>query len=242
MKFRGRPHFRHDEPDCTGILITNLGTPDEPTTPALRRYLRQFLWDPRVVEVPRPLWWLILNMVILRIRPRRSAASYRTVFTDRGSPLLFHTRDQAEALRKAMAERGHGNLVVDFAMRYGSPSIPSVLDSMLERGVRRLLVLPLYPQYSASTTASTFDAISEDFTRRRWLPDLRFITTIRRSSRPLRGASRPTGKSRAGPTGCCSPIMAFRGVTWTRATPTTVNATRPPACWRSGWVWRRPAG
>jgi len=176
MKFRGRPHFRHDEPDCTGILITNLGTPDEPTTPALRRYLRQFLWDPRVVEVPRPLWWLILNMVILRIRPRRSAASYRTVFTDRGSPLLFHTRDQAEALRKAMAERGHGNLVVDFAMRYGSPSIPSVLDSMLERGVRRLLVLPLYPQYSASTTASTFDAISEDFTRRRWLPDLRFIS------------------------------------------------------------------
>lgn len=176
MKYRGRPHYRHDEPERTGVLITNLGTPDEPTTPALRRYLAQFLWDPRVVEVPRPLWWLILHGVILRIRPKRSAASYRTVFTERGSPLLYHTRDQAAALQSALRERGHEHVIVDFAMRYGNPSIPSVLDSMFERGVRRLLVLPLYPQYSASTAASTFDAISADFTRRRWLPDLRFVS------------------------------------------------------------------
>ncbi len=175
MKYRGRPHFSHDEPERIGVLITNLGTPDEPTTPALRRYLGQFLWDPRVVEVPRPLWWLILHGVILRIRPRRSAAAYRTVFTDRGSPLLSHTRDQSEALAQALQQRGHEHVVVEFAMRYGNPSIPSVLESMLERGVRRLLVLPMYPQYSASTTASTFDAISADFSRRRWLPGLRFI-------------------------------------------------------------------
>ncbi|MGM0631866.1 MAG: ferrochelatase [Pseudomonadota bacterium] len=176
MKYRGRPHFSHDEPERIGVLITNLGTPDEPTTPALRRYLGQFLWDPRVVEVPRPLWWLILHGVILRIRPRRSAAAYRTVFTERGSPLLYHTRDQSEALAQALQQRGHEHVLVDFAMRYGNPSIPSVLDSMLERGVRRLLVLPMYPQYSASTTASTFDAISAEFNRRRWLPELRFIS------------------------------------------------------------------
>lgn len=176
MKYRGRPHYRHDEPERTGVLITNLGTPDEATTPALRRYLAQFLWDPRVVEVPRPLWWLILHGVILRIRPKRSAAAYRGVFTERGSPLLVHTQDQAHALQAEMQKRGHEHVIVDYAMRYGNPSIPSVLDSMFERGVRRLLVLPLYPQYSGSTVASTFDAIGADFSRRRWLPDLRFVS------------------------------------------------------------------
>lgn len=176
MKYKGRPHYRHDEPDRTAVLIVNLGTPDAPTPKALHRYLKEFLWDPRVVEVPRPLWWLILNGVILRFRPRRSAKAYATVFTDQGSPLLIHTRNQAEALAGKLAEQGRGDLIVDHAMRYGNPSIPSVLDSLFERGVRRLLVLPMYPQYSGSTTASTFDAISADFQRRRWLPDFRFIS------------------------------------------------------------------
>lgn len=176
MKFQGSRHFTHADRDRVGVLITNLGTPDEPTTSALRRYLKQFLWDPRVVEVPRPLWWVILNGIILNTRPRRSAAAYRTVWTDKGSPLLLHTRRQAEALALALVERGHQNLVVDFAMRYGNPSISAVVQRMMEQGVRRLLVLPLYPQYSGSTTASTFDALSEDFRRRRWLPELRFIT------------------------------------------------------------------
>jgi len=176
MKYKGNTDYRHDEADRTGVLITNLGTPDAPTPRALHRYLKQFLWDPRVVEVPRPLWWLILHGVILRFRPRRSAKAYATVFTDEGSPLLFHTRNQARALAARLAEQGHDNLVVDFAMRYGNPSVGSVLQSMFDRGVRRLLVLPMYPQYSGSTTASTFDELSADFTRRRWIPDLRFIT------------------------------------------------------------------
>jgi protoporphyrin/coproporphyrin ferrochelatase len=176
MKFQGSPKFTHAQPDRTGVLVTNLGTPDAPTTTALRRYLKQFLWDPRVVEVPRPLWWLILNGVILNFRPARSAKAYATVFTDEGSPLLFHTRNQARALATELHARGHHDLVVDFAMRYGNPSIDSVLQKMMDQGVRRLLVLPLYPQYSASTTASTFDAISQDFARRRWLPEFRFVT------------------------------------------------------------------
>lgn len=175
MAFKGSPSYTHQQTEKIGVLITNLGTPDAPTTPALRRYLKQFLWDPRVVETPRPLWWLILNLVILNIRPSRSAKSYATVFTEEGSPLLFHTRHQADALTTELTARGHDNLVVDFAMRYGNPSIPSVLQSMFDKGVGKLLVLPLYPQYSASTTASTFDAISADFTKRRWIPEMRFV-------------------------------------------------------------------
>ncbi|ALO45044.1 ferrochelatase [Pseudohongiella spirulinae] len=176
MRFQGSPTFTHQQADKIGVLITNLGTPDAPTTSALRRYLKQFLWDPRVVEVPRPLWWLILNGVILNIRPPRSAKAYATVFTDQGSPLLFHTRNQAAALSDELEKQGHEHLVVDFAMRYGNPSIDAVLQNMLDQGVRKLLVVPLYPQYSASTTASTFDAISQDFRKRRWLPDLRFVS------------------------------------------------------------------
>lgn len=175
MKFQGSPAYTHQQTERIGVLVTNLGTPDAPTASALRRYLKQFLWDPRVVEVPRPLWWLILNGVILNIRPSRSAKAYATVFTDEGSPLLFHTRHQANSLAEALELRGHKDLVVDFAMRYGNPSIDSVLQGMFDRGVGKLLVVPLYPQYSAATTASTFDAISQDFTKRRWLPELRFV-------------------------------------------------------------------
>ncbi len=176
MKYIGSPEFTHKQADKIGVLITNLGTPDAPTPKALHRYLKEFLWDPRVVEVPRLIWWFALNGVILRIRPRRSAKSYATVFTDEGSPLLFHTQAQSDALAQHLSGLGHDNLVVDFAMRYGNPSIPSVLESMFNKGVRKLLVVPLYPQYSGSTAASTFDAISADFTKRRWLPDLRFVS------------------------------------------------------------------
>lgn len=176
MRYIGQPDYHHRQPDRLGVLITNLGTPDAPTTGALRRYLGEFLSDPRVVEVPRLLWWLILHGIILRIRPRRSAAAYREVWTDDGSPLLLHTRAQCDALRDSLQSRYGEDIVVEFAMRYGNPSMASVLQAMQEQGVRRLLVLPLYPQYSASTTASTFDALAKDFTVRRWLPDLRFIS------------------------------------------------------------------
>jgi protoporphyrin/coproporphyrin ferrochelatase len=141
----------------------------------LRAYLKEFLWDPRVVEFPRFLWWFILHGVILNIRPGRSAASYRSVWTERGSPLLFHTQDQADALRKTLTARYGDQVIVEFAMRYGSPSMPDVVQGMLQRGVRKLLVLPMYPQYSGATTGSTFDALATDFTRRRWLPELRFV-------------------------------------------------------------------
>jgi ferrochelatase len=128
------------------------------------------------VEVPRLLWWMILNLVILNIRPKRSAKAYETVWTDRGSPLMYHTQDQANALRDTLKQQYGDNVVVEFAMRYGSPSVDSAVDNMLQQGVRKLLVLPLYPQYCASTTGSTFDAIAQSFSQRRWIPELRFVT------------------------------------------------------------------
>jgi len=170
MKYQGNPNFSHKQHDKIGILITNLGTPDAPKKGDLKRYLREFLSDPRVVEIPRLLWWMILNFVILNIRPKRSAKAYSTVWTERGSPLLFHTKDQADALRKKLQERHGESIVVEFAMRYGSPSVDSVIDKMLKQGVRKLLVLPLYPQYCASTTASTFDAIAASFAKKRLIP------------------------------------------------------------------------
>ena len=176
MRYINSSDFNHQQSDKIGILITNLGTPDEPTPRALKRYLKQFLSDPRVVEVPRLLWWLVLHGVILQFRPRRSAKAYATVFTEQGSPLLFHTQAQADAIRQQLTEQGHDNLVVDFAMRYGNPGFDAVLDRMFKQGVRKLLVLPLYPQYSGSTSASTFDELARNFMRRRWLPDLRFIS------------------------------------------------------------------
>jgi ferrochelatase len=175
MKYTGSQNFDHSQSPRVGVLLTNLGTPDAPETRPVRKYLKQFLWDPRVVEIPRPAWWLILNGIVLRLRPSRSAASYRKVWTDRGSPLMFHTRDQAEALRAHMAERHGEQLIVDFAMRYGSPDIAGAVQGMLQQGVRKLLVLPLYPQYSGATTGSTFDALAADFSRRRWLPEFRFV-------------------------------------------------------------------
>ncbi len=176
MHYKGEEDFRHDQPSRLGILITNLGTPDAPTTSALRRYLGEFLGDPRVVEMSRPLWWLILHGVILRFRPSRSAKAYRSVWQPEGSPLLVHTAAQCEGIRAVLQQKYGNDVVVGFAMRYGNPSIAGVLEEMMSQGVRQLLVLPLYPQYSASTSASTFDAIASDFTRRRWLPDLRFVS------------------------------------------------------------------
>lgn len=176
MKYHGSPAFTHSQNDKVGVLVTNLGTPDAPKKAELKRYLKEFLSDPRVVEVPRLLWWMILNLVILNIRPKRSAKAYETVWTERGSPLLYHTQDQANALRDNLKQQYGDNIVVEFAMRYGSPSVDSAVDKMLQQGVRKLLVLPLYPQYCASTTGSTFDAIAQSFSKRRWIPELRFVT------------------------------------------------------------------
>ncbi|WP_143870766.1 ferrochelatase [Catenovulum sediminis] len=174
--FKNTIGFEHKQQPKIGVLITNLGTPDKPDARSLRKYLKQFLSDPRVVEVPRVLWWFVLNGIILNIRPKRSAKAYQTVWNDRGSPLMFHTHDQAEKLAKRFKDSGQENIIVDFAMRYGEPSITKRIDEMLAKGVRKLLVVPLYPQYCAATTASTFDAIAKDFVERRWLPDFRFVS------------------------------------------------------------------
>jgi len=169
--------YSHDQQSVTGILITNLGTPDAPTTAALRRYLAEFLWDPRIVDIPRPLWWLILNGFILRFRPARSAASYRSVWTDDGSPLLSISKKQHEALRQLLPQQlgQSGSVVVELGMRYGNPSISSALEKLRDANAQRILVFPLYPQNSCSTTASTFDAIAAVVKKWRWIPEFRFI-------------------------------------------------------------------
>lgn len=176
MAYKGQANFDHRQARKIGVLITNLGTPDAPTAGALRRYLREFLSDPRVVEVPRFIWFFILNLVILVIRPPRSAKAYQSIWGEDGSPLLAYSRAQQQALQARMEEKYGDDVVVKLAMRYGNPSMASQLQAMEDEGVRQLLVLPLYPQYSASTNASTFDALAKDFTQRRWLPDLRFIS------------------------------------------------------------------
>jgi len=155
-----------------GVLITNLGTPDEPQPSALRRYLAEFLSDPRVVNKPRWLWLPILHGIILRIRPARSAKAYQRVWTKEGSPLLAIGRKQQIGLQQKLTT----DVPVVLAMRYGNPSIASGLESLRDQGVERIIVLPLYPQYAASTTASTFDAIAS--TWRHWwhLPELRMIS------------------------------------------------------------------
>jgi ferrochelatase len=158
-----------------GILLTNLGTPDAPTTSALRRYLAEFLWDPRVVEAPRPVWWLVLNGFILRLRPRRSAAAYAKIWTEAGSPLLTISRQQAGALAPRLGERLGREVPVVLAMRYGSPSIAAGLQQLEQAGCRRVLVFPLYPQYSAATAASTVDKVGEVLRGWRNLPELRFV-------------------------------------------------------------------
>ena len=174
MAFNKEPAFSHGQAPRTAIVLANLGTPDEPTAPALRRYLAEFLGDHRVVEIPKPVWWLILHGIILRVRPSKSAAKYATVWTPEGSPLKVWTDKQAQQLQGQLTERGH-QVTVRYAMRYGNPSIPSVLDELRAQGATRVLIVPAYPQYSATTTASVFDAVAHWGLKTRHLPELRFV-------------------------------------------------------------------
>lgn len=160
---------------ATGVLLVNLGTPDEPTTGAVRRYLNEFLSDPRVVEAPRWLWWFVLHGYILRVRPARSAAAYRKIWTEAGSPLLVNSRAVTAAIGRRLAATLPFPVAVELAMSYGSPGIGPVLGKLLAAKLRRLVVLPLYPQYAASTTGSVFDAVAHELSRRRYIPALRFI-------------------------------------------------------------------
>ena len=174
MNFREEPAYRHGSAPRTAVLLVNLGTPDEPTAPALRRYLAEFLSDPRVVEIPRAVWLLILHGIILRTRPARSAAKYASVWMPEGSPLAVWTQRQTQALAGQLAASGH-QVVVRHAMRYGNPSLPSTLDALRAEGVTRVLVLPLYPQYAAATTASVADKVLQWATQARRMPELRFV-------------------------------------------------------------------
>ncbi len=174
MSFRTEAVFRHGQPARTAVLLVNLGTPDEPTAPALRRYLAEFLSDPRVVEIPRLVWLAILHGIILRTRPAASAAKYASVWMPEGSPLAVWTRRQTEALDRSLKAAGH-DILVRHAMRYGNPSVASVLDSLRAEGATRVLVLPLYPQYAAATTASVGDAVMRWALAARRTPELRFI-------------------------------------------------------------------
>lgn len=164
------------KPARSGVLLTNLGTPDAPTSAALRRYLREFFDDPRVFEFPRWAWFLLTRAVILNVRPPKSAAKYRTIWREEGSPLLVIGRQQQAALGAALSRALGTEIPVALGMRYGNPSIAAALAELHAADVRRLLVLPLYPQYSATTVGSTFDAVSETLRRYRWLPELRTIT------------------------------------------------------------------
>lgn len=174
MSFLAEPAIAHGTPARTAILLLNLGTPDAPTKAAVRRYLKEFLSDPRVVEIPRPVWWLILNGIILNVRPGKSAAKYAQIWDQEGSPLKVHTERQTKLLRGYLGAQGH-RLVVDYAMRYGIPSVASALARLKKAHCERILVLPLYPQYAASTTATAFDAIADFFRQTRNIPELRLV-------------------------------------------------------------------
>jgi protoporphyrin/coproporphyrin ferrochelatase len=172
----------HAQPPRAAVLLVNLGTPEAPTPAALRTYLKEFLSDRRVIEIPRPIWWLILNGIILPFRAPRSAKAYAKVWTEHGSPLLVTSRKLANDLQKELA-RTMPRVTVMLAMNYGKPSIDQAIDRLRAENIQRLLVLPLYPQYSATTTASVFDRVTRSLSRLRWLPEVRFVNDYHHEAR-----------------------------------------------------------
>jgi len=176
MKYLGRPDYQHGTSEKLGILMVNLGTPDAPDTKSVRRYLNQFLSDPRIIELPRLLWMAILHGVILRVRPAKSAQAYQEVWHEQtGSPLMSISQAQADALQTNLQTRFGNDVVVSLGMRYGSPSIDDAISELERHNVRRMLVLPMYPQYSGTTVASVFDAVTMRLQRTRWIPEIRFV-------------------------------------------------------------------
>ncbi len=162
----------HTQTPSTGVLLVNLGTPEAPTPKAIRAYLKEFLSDTRVVDVEPLLWWPILNLIILNTRPKKLAAKYAAIWTAEGGPLVAIGRRQAAGIAERLAGLGGAPVPVALAMRYGVPAIETALAELDAQGVRRILLLPLFPQYSASTTAAVLDAVFSALGRRRWLPEL----------------------------------------------------------------------
>lgn len=165
----------NDQKKKTAVLLTNLGTPSAPTAAALRTYLREFLSDPRVVEIPRLLWMIILHGIILRVRPKKSAKLYQSIWTDAGSPLMVISEQIKSNVAKSLHATNE-DVVVDLAMRYGKPAISDALNNFQQQGIENIVVLPLYPQYAGPTTGSTFDAVVNEIKKWRWIPSLHFIS------------------------------------------------------------------
>jgi len=184
MQYQGEADYQHGSAERLGILLLNLGTPDAPDTPSLRRYLKEFLSDPRVIELPKWKWWPILNLIVLRTRPAKSAAAYREVWDHdgEGSPLMHISRAQQKGLQERLDDQMAGPVSVALGMRYGNPSVASALAELRDAGARRVLVLPLYPQYAGATTASTFDAVFDALKTWRWIPELRLVSHYHRDS------------------------------------------------------------
>lgn len=177
MRLVGGGEYDHGRIPAVGVLLANLGTPAAPTPRALRRYLKEFLSDPRVVEMPRPLWWVILHLFVLSTRPRRSARLYQRIWTPAGSPLLAISQRLAAGLESELRARLGTPLHVALGMRYGSPPLAEALARLRALGCQRVLLLPLYPQYSSATTGSTCAAVWRELSRWRWVPELRTVTS-----------------------------------------------------------------
>ncbi len=173
--YNPEPKYEHGDQFKVGILLANLGTPDAPAVKALRPYLRQFLSDTRVVEIPRFIWWFILNCIILVIRPKKSAEKYASVWTHEGSPLLVHTQKQAQLLRGFLGQKIKSPFAVELGMSYGNPSMASAIEKLKAQHCDRILVFPLYPQYAASSTASALDAVWRTLLKTRNVPAIRTI-------------------------------------------------------------------
>lgn len=176
MKYLGQPSDFDNSTDSVGVLLINLGTPERAVCPALRKYLSEFLMDPRVIEIPRLLRFLLVRGVIVNVRSHKSAATYREIWTDNGSPLLLNSQALGEKLSGILND----NYKVEVAMRYGKPSVAEKLNALHQGGVRRLIIIPMYPQYSGSTSGSTFDSLGVALRKRRWVPSLNFVDSYYR--------------------------------------------------------------
>lgn len=198
-------------PSRTGVLLINLGTPQAPTAAAVRKYLGEFLSDPRVIEIPRAAWLPLLYGLILPLRSRRTARAYREIWTDEGSPLLVHTQRQGKALDAALKRRA-AEATVEIGMCYGRPSIAAALTRLLERGIVRLVALPAYPQYSATTTAAAFDAIARFFKRRREIPEICFVRDFHDDEAYVRACAARVLQSRGGGDAAEQLLFSFHGL------------------------------
>ena len=173
MKFKGEQNFQHENEQKKGVLIAYLGTPDSPDVLSVRRYLKEFLSDPRIIEVPKIIWWFVLNIFILNFRSFNSARLYKSIWTDGGSPLLVNCIKIKEKVQKSLPS----NYQVTLGMRYGNPSIKSALNELKEANCRDIEVITLFPHYSATTVGSIFDAVSTEIKSWRWVPSVKFLNS-----------------------------------------------------------------